>query len=236
LAVYLSKHLGEGVPPGSIYASSVQNWRMELRRALVEMLWRPLQVRQQFVQNRMKFVQDRMNSLLNRIQEEARLREKLQRERNMLAAQEAKVKFDAHVAREYAQLLRDLAKDGLERIASKLKDEQPLVRWLAVQVAGRKRLPLERELIGLLSDPEPLVRQAAREALMRLSRGNDFGPLPTATAKQITQSLRAWRQWHSLQDPPERVPEYIACPQPAGTADSPGRIAERVPPSTEAER
>ena len=87
-------------------------------------------------------------------------------------------------------------------------------------MAGQKRLPLEAELIGLLSDPHPQVRQGARQALVRLSRGNDFGPLPTATAKQISQSARSWRQWLHFQDPPEPAPEYLPAPRPDSDPDT----------------
>jgi hypothetical protein len=126
--------------------------------------------------------------------------------------------------------LRDLLRENAEVIAGKLKDQQPMVRWLAAKVAGHKRLHLEAELIDRLSEPYPQVREAAREALIRLSRGNDFGPLPSATAKQIVQSVQAWRQWLSLQDPPERIPEYLPRPQLAEAEETPGIIREPLPP------
>jgi hypothetical protein len=107
------------------------------------------------------------------------------------------------------ELLRDLIREGPEVIAEKLKDMQPLVRWLATQAAGRKRLHFEEQLINLLADPYPQVRQGAREALIRLSRGNDFGPAPNATAKQQTQAIDAWRLWLRRQDPPEATTDSL---------------------------
>lgn len=140
-----------------------------------------------------------------------------------LIREQAKLNELAH------KLLGELLEMDAEVIAAKLKDEHPLTRWAAAMVAGRKRMHLEAELIDRLSDPYPQVREAAREAMIRLSRGNDFGPLPTASAKQIAQSAQAWRQWHSLQDPPERLPEYLSYPQPEPT-EPPVHVAELLPP------
>jgi hypothetical protein len=72
-------------------------------------------------------------------------------------------------------------------------------RWLAVLVASKKRLPVHEKLIDLLKDPHPAVRKAARDALVRIGRSTDFGPLSNATAKQIADSQRSWREWHALQ-------------------------------------
>jgi hypothetical protein len=148
-----------------------------------------------------------------------------------------KAQFEAMVKQSemLEQKLREMLGEDEAVIAEKLKDEQPLNRWLAAQVAGRKRLHFEDQLIGLLSDPVPEVRQAARAALMRLSRGNDFGPMPNATSQQVTQSVQAWRWWLGQQDPPERIPEYLPLPQYAEGDDSPGLAFEPLPPPQLAE-
>jgi hypothetical protein len=69
----------------------------------------------------------------------------------------------------------------------------------------------------------------AREALIRLSRGNDFGPQPTATTRQIAQAVQAWRQWLALQDPPERIPECLDRPQLAEAEGPSERVREALP-------
>jgi hypothetical protein len=144
----------------------------------------------------------------------AQARQQEARNRLLKAQFEAMVKQGQLMEQKWRELLEQKVREMLGEdeavIARKLRDEQPLTRWVAAQLAGRKRLHLEKELIELLTDPAPAVRQAARAALVRLSRGNDFGPLPTAT--QTAQSVQAWRQWHSLQDSPERVPEYLPAP------------------------
>jgi len=120
-----------------------------------------------------------------------------------------------------AQMLRDLVKEKPDVITEKLKDEQPLVRWLAAHAAGRKRLPVEDKLIDLFADPYPQVREAARQALVRISRGNDFGPAQNANAKQVTQASQAWRHWHRWQDPPDSSIAGVAPLPPVNRGDPP---------------
>jgi hypothetical protein len=119
------------------------------------------------------------------------------------ADQQARQQAEYNLALE--QLLRELSTESLDVVAEKLQDEQPVVRWLAALVTHRRRLPLERELLDRLTDAYPQVREAARQGLVKLSRGNDFGPAPNATAAQATQAQRSWRQWLSMQDLPGRA-------------------------------
>ncbi|MCI0465293.1 MAG: hypothetical protein L0Z62_50875 [Gemmataceae bacterium] len=106
---------------------------------------------------------------------------------------------------ELERMLRELSHGSTEGIADKLQDEQPAVRWLAALVAHRKRMPLEKELIERLTDSQVQVREAARQALVKLSRGNDFGPTAKATAAQVAQAQQAWRHWLSMQEMPGRT-------------------------------
>jgi hypothetical protein len=123
--------------------------------------------------------------------------------------------------RHNAQIMEQVAKqeDLIKRLVRKLehrsdlldqlKDAQPFQRFLAIHAVAKKRLPVEKELIDLLADKSPQIRQAAKHALVRLSRGNDFGPADNAAGTEIQAAQRQWRQWLSLQDPrPEttRVP------------------------------
>jgi hypothetical protein len=104
------------------------------------------------------------------------------------------------LAEERYQLQHRLYVEMLEKETSSLLDDlrsdDPLTRFLAVQAVGKRRLHLESTLIGLLGDAVPEVRQAARSALVRLSRGSDFG-----TARD------AWRSWLLVQDPPAQADE-----------------------------
>jgi hypothetical protein len=112
------------------------------------------------------------------------------------------------------RLLREVLKDSVSTLTSKLNDEQPTVRAFAALAIGKRRLHLETTLIGMLADPHPDVRQAARQSLVRLARGSDFGPRPTASAHQLVSAQAAWEQWLLMQDPPARSDES-ASPSPA---------------------
>jgi HEAT repeat protein len=84
-------------------------------------------------------------------------------------------------------------------IRQTLESNDPMVRLLAARTAGMRRLHLEKELIELLNDPYPLVREAARLALVRCTRGTDFGPIPGASQRTLVRSIEKWRQWLALQ-------------------------------------
>ena len=227
LTLYVINHLGDGVPVQSIYASTIQLHRAKMYQTLLFMLWRPEESRDQSIQMRLKRAlsgDTRNGQLFQPVRQRALV---LAQQRALLAARAFKMQFNAKLVREFRQSLQAAAKDPAESIAAKLHGKQPLTRLVAALVAGRKRLHVETALIDRLSDPYPQVREAARKALIRLSRGNDFGPLPKTTAKQVARSIRAWRAWYNLQDPPETVPEYLAPPQLA-EADHPP-VWERLP-------
>jgi hypothetical protein len=58
---------------------------------------------------------------------------------------------------------------------------------------------LGEDLIDLLSDEESKVREAAHNALVRLSRGKDFGPKPDANESARTLAIKKWRDWWAKQ-------------------------------------
>jgi hypothetical protein len=109
------------------------------------------------------------------------------------------IKQQQRQQQEIATIWRDLMKIDDETLIWKMKDPNPLVVLFATQAAGKKRLPVEKECTGLLSHANPTIRQAARQTLIRLGRGVDFGPEPTATAPQIAASIRNWTSWSALQ-------------------------------------
>jgi hypothetical protein len=80
-------------------------------------------------------------------------------------------------------------------IAKKLKDERASVRAAAVQAAGSKDQRLGSEVIALLTDSSPEVRQAAHQALVKLSRGADYGPGRDASSSERAEAVKRWRDW-----------------------------------------
>lgn len=86
-------------------------------------------------------------------------------------------------------------------LIGRTSDPDPLVRWVAANFIARKRIASAKQLIDLLSHKVPEVAQAARQALVRLSRGTDFGPERTDSAANKKQAIQRWREWLAMQEP-----------------------------------
>jgi HEAT repeat protein len=97
------------------------------------------------------------------------------------------------------QLVRFLTRQGPNEIKQRLKDDRPEVRRAAARAVGLKGLRFGDELIGLLRDENADVRLAARQALARLARGEDFGPDVNAGEAERDQAIRLWRAWWAKQ-------------------------------------
>jgi len=200
LYMHIVENLGKPIPPYSKYYPLFMKYRQELFQAMTANHWnpqRPLNRRQP------------NNPFANNLQ---LARRQLQMQQMQAAEMQKAVldaEYQAFMRKQFEEmakqaemidgLLRELSKEDAVVVANKLQDPEAMTRWVAVQVAGKKRLPLEDGLIRLLADPHPLVRQAAQQALYRLSRGTDFGPPANATAKQIAASQNSWRDWLGVQ-------------------------------------
>ena len=100
------------------------------------------------------------------------------------------------------KLGRDLLYSHLSRqneamVKEKLKDDLVEVRKAAARVVADKMPRLTGELIDLLDDERAEVRTAARDALVKLSRGEDFGPAADASKEQIADAREKWWSWWS---------------------------------------
>ena len=95
-------------------------------------------------------------------------------------------------------LERSLSRLGPAALKEKLQDDRAEVRAAAARVVGAKKLRFGAELIELLSDEEDDVRQAARQALVKLS-GSDFGPERDADAAKRAEAIKKWRAWWAKQ-------------------------------------
>lgn len=205
--VYAWQHLGEGVPPTSTFANLIKEARSivaaELFVSHTQVVRKgPLPRNQphnlivakrsggEAVQKQVIAVTPRLDMLLenyNHRQQKRKLLEWFWRDQTQKQQLLEK-------------LVREQWQETQEELRLRLVDEQPLMRLIAVQVIAQRRLPLAVDLIDLLTDPSVEVREAARQALARLSRGCDFGPTPQATAAQCHQATAAWRRWLALQD------------------------------------
>jgi hypothetical protein len=100
------------------------------------------------------------------------------------------------------KLGRDLLYGHLARqteavIKEKLKDDLVEVRKAAVRVVADKMPRLTGEVIDLLEDGQAEVQTAAHDALVKLSRGEDFGPAADASKQQIADAREKWWTWWS---------------------------------------
>jgi hypothetical protein len=102
--------------------------------------------------------------------------------------QHARGLLDKHLARQPAALVKD-----------KLKDDRAEVRAAAARAVATRGLRYGAELIDLLTDSDKGVRQAARQALVRISRGQDYGPEPGASEDEVTAAVRDWSAWWTKQ-------------------------------------
>lgn len=195
VVIYVLENLGRGVPTHSEYYSLFTTYRQEMQLLLIGLQWNPQKVwgpRGQVNANLANVLLRQQEALRQAIQD-AEYQAFMAKQLQQMAQEQAKQ------AEMIDGLLRELSKEEAVVIANKLIDPDPMMRWLAVQVGGKKRMPIEHDLIKLLADPHLLVRQAAHDALFRLSRGTDFGPDAKATAKQIASSQVAWREWLAIQ-------------------------------------
>ena len=97
------------------------------------------------------------------------------------------------------QLIEKMVKGNPDLLCKKVRDGTPLERFLAIQVIARRRLRLEKDLIKVLQDPDKTIRQAARNALVRICRGTDFGPSAGASKRGLGRAVQQWRNWLDLQ-------------------------------------
>jgi hypothetical protein len=104
--------------------------------------------------------------------------------------------YDPDTSRLGRELLdRHLGRLSFGEVRGKLKDDLPEVRRAAVRVVADKHPEIGDSLIDLLDDDSAAVRVEAHDALVRLSRGEDFGPGPGAGRAQREQAQRRWRDW-----------------------------------------
>jgi hypothetical protein len=110
----------------------------------------------------------------------------------------------ANAAASYEKDIQKLGRDLLDRhlsrqteavVKEKLSEELIEVRTSAIRVIASKKPRLYSELIELLSDEKNEVRASAREALVKLSRGQDFGPVDGADKAAIAEAQAKWRSW-----------------------------------------
>lgn len=112
------------------------------------------------------------------------------------ALADAAASYDKNIQKLGRDLLdRHLARQNEAVVKEKLHDELVEVRKAAMRVVVRRRPRLAGELIDLLGDEKEAIRTAAHEALVKLSRGQDFGPASNASKEKTAEAQTKWRSW-----------------------------------------
>jgi hypothetical protein len=94
---------------------------------------------------------------------------------------------------------RNLSRQAMDVVKEKLKDSNAEVRAAAARVAGIKWPGLFSTVIDLLDDLVADVREDAHRSLIRLSKGQDFGPDKDARPEEQSQAKDKWRDWLAKQ-------------------------------------
>src|SRR5262249_48146952 len=203
---YVIQHLGEGVKSGQNLMAIYHLQQMTVRRFME--VWRKNKAdamksaRERREELREKFLAPRKRTLQAQWQ--------LQVDLGKLALLESMEQFELFLRQIRLQgtiivagklkKLQDLIRERPEVVHKKLIDRNAETRWMAIQVVAIKRYPFQSALINRLNDSDNSVRQAARQALIRVSRGNDFGPKIKAGTSERQLAISKWKHWWSLQD------------------------------------
>jgi hypothetical protein len=212
--LYVINNLGHGVPQNSRFARLVQILRQDAISRLfmpgqeaLSSVVKPQQVR---TDNRRQLMEDLQRKRRDTIEDQLQL-QLARKQRAMIEDQLVPVMLELQERQLTGQLfqqaslnshVRKLLTEKPEALRQQLKDDDPLVRLLAVIAVGRRHLHLEEDLVERLKDPQPTVRDAARQALVRVGRGTDFGPVPNATTRQRDAAIQRWREWLAQQETP----------------------------------
>jgi hypothetical protein len=116
-------------------------------------------------------------------------------------------------------MIEQYSKYNEQQIKRLLKNSNVEMRFTAAYVVGEKKVPLPREMIGLLQDANVSVQQASRRSLILLAchatgpkkpceqltrQVNSllkFGPELTAKQKALTRAVDKWTTWWDENDP-----------------------------------
>lgn len=101
-----------------------------------------------------------------------------------------------------------------DMIAPAIVSSDPTYRVAAAFASGMSYKPNE-SLYMLLDDPEPLVSQAAREALthiamVQLNRRVDFGPFPNSDPAHRADAANLWRIFYAKNRIPDNSSEKVS--------------------------
>jgi hypothetical protein len=191
---YVINNLGQGVPPDSInWPILIEMQQMAVDRYFEISIPRPLRP---LYQRKKELLENQRQALRINLSRLAELRDMEQYELFLRTLAFQRI----IIVTGKLQKMKDLAKLTPDELKEKMLHGDLETRWMAIQVIGIKRYPLEGELINNLSDKNLDIRQAARQALRRIGRGVDFGPAIKASETERAKAEDEWREWWAVQD------------------------------------
>jgi hypothetical protein len=113
------------------------------------------------------------------------------------ALDQAATSYDSDTARAGRDALdRYLARQGESYVRARLSDSHAEVRQSAARVAANKMPALGRDLVALLADEKVAVRATAHAALVKIAKGEDFGPSSVEASREVRdEAKRRWQDW-----------------------------------------
>ena len=91
---------------------------------------------------------------------------------------------------------RLLAGNDESAVDRSLRSDEAIERHAAVTAACSMGPRFGRELISMLNDPAPEVRQKARAGLVAMAANADFGPDEPANERVRSTAIRKWEEWY----------------------------------------
>jgi hypothetical protein len=235
--VYVLSNLGKNVPPDACFTDSILHIR---RKVLKRLFTGPGHLpHQQPKQANMFWVQHQQTWAVQMARLERKQREMIEDHLTtaLLDVQERDLTTQLFRQSSLERFIAKLAEAGPDVLRKQLGSDDPVARLLVILTIARRHLHMEKELIDRLNDPNPAVRQAIHETLVRLARGTDFGPVRNATQPGIARCADRWRQWQALQESETIVSIGNAKPTPTTARPTPLDIDKIIAiPSSSEER
>lgn len=116
------------------------------------------------------------------------------------------------------------------KLRERLSDGDANIRWAAARLTASRGLPCVDELAGLLDDSDADVRHEAHEALLRISRGEDYGPFNDADPQDRQEAVQCWRDWwvYAQQERKESIERHQVSDNVEEIASSALRLAKSL--------
>lgn len=97
---------------------------------------------------------------------------------------------------EYQKLKNSFDGATEDILVQAIKHPNPMFRKLGIETIVKRDLQSYfTKIVNMLDDDNEKVQQSARKALVSMSGGKDFGPLPGAGCEQVQECIFLWLTW-----------------------------------------